>query len=165
MGSEIVTSLRCSALRAAQISTATSHFSPVLANSAAKRRGVRQPTGSLPRGSGGNGRALGPLIQSPLRPDSSRIPWTVRYQRRGGIRGAVFGFHAGSSFWLSSWPQVETVPAGRSPVAGAAAAGAAAPAARTAVAIAMAERGRATGAPIMPAVAGSLNRARCRPGP
>ena len=162
VGSEIVTDLRWSALRAAQISTATSQRSPVRRNWAAKRDGVRQPTGSLGlSGRGGNGRALGPLNQSPLAPDSRRMPLTIGYQRRGANTGAVAGFQRGSSFWLSSWPQVETVPAGRSPVAGAAAAVAvAAQAARAAVARAMAGRGRATGAPIMPAAAGTLNRGR-----
>jgi hypothetical protein len=62
---------------------------------------------------------------------------------------------------LSSWLQVETVPAGRSPVAGAAPAVAAdAQTAMAADARAMADRGRATGAPIMPLAGGTLNPAR-----
>ena len=90
VGSETVAVLRCSARRAAQTSTATSQRSPVLRNCAAKRGRVRQPTGSFgPRGSGGKGRALGPLNQSPLRPDSLRIavddavPAARRDDRRG----------------------------------------------------------------------------------
>ncbi len=102
-------------MRAAHTSTATSHLRPVAVYLARKLEGVRQPVVSLGEsGSGGKGRALTPLNQSPFAPAVVRMPLTIFDQAAGRYGGAVFTLHWGSCSWLSSWLQSETLPAGRS---------------------------------------------------